>query len=990
MKFHNLCEYYIDCLKNDDLKIIFSIIKNIDKYVILSEEIGLSKTYFLTSDKYVQFLKYNFGKELYVGFPCYYDGTDKIAPLFIFKTNMRNSSSSVVDFESGIMNVGSFKTLKIFSEIPHEFISNESLLDSLSNYESLKDFFKPFTASTKWMNSNLLIDKQRGTSEGIYNQTILFRGDSLLASYSRGLTQELIALSKFDGEKLKNTALHSILGFNRTEPTENFQINKKDLFEILPLNPEQEKAIENAFSNDISVITGPPGTGKSQIIASFIINASINGQSVLVASKNNKAVDVIEDRVNSLCGIPFMMRQGSGQYLQKLNNYFDMLLSITASENDFDIYDELKDEYDSLSNEIHAINELINETIRLRNTVDKKEREICHLRSKKALYDYAKSNDDSNKLIHNKESIRLLIRKIDISSSLFKKLIYFLLKKNKQKQYTELLQSIINIFHEIGISDYDENTTYSPYCINDYKHYINEYSQAIAACIKLQEYFSFLRKLEVSQDLLALYSKQREKHRDRIDCARRLWDKYLTVHYGNAGIKERQEMLDVKADISDAIQLDRHLIPFDKLIPLKDSLPCWAVTSLSAYGRIPMIPRFFDYVVIDEASQCDIASALPLLYRAKKAVIVGDPNQLRHISSIKPMIHRTLMNQHSIIHSRFSFLSSSLFDLASTVRKPLLIRNHYRCHPDIINFSNVYFYNGKLRTATDITSLKRLENYKEGITWIDVKGKTEQPKTGSAININEAENVIITLKSIISSGFTGSIGVVSPFRAQVNLLQTRIINDSFLNDEIIRNSIIIDTTHKFQGDEKDVIIFSPTISSGTPKSSLYFLNEQKNVFNVAITRAKANLLIVGDLNYCANCNVDFLKSFTNFISKPVTKLERTIISNTSNEVSSEIEDLFEELLVSTGIRAIRQYSECSYLLDFAIITQKRKLDIEVDGEMYHKDWNGETIIQDIIRDNILEVNGWEILRFWSYEILDNPGPCIKKIKDWIYNNKTRE
>lgn len=88
--------------------------------------------------------------------------------------------------------------------------------------------------------------------------------------------------------------------------------------------------------------------------------------------------------------------------------------------------------------------------------------------------------------------------------------------------------------------------------------------------------------------------------------------------------------------------------------------------------------------------------------------------------------------------------------------------------------------------------------------------------------------------------------------------------------------------------------------------------------------------------------------------------------------------------MQAGVTAISQFSACNYSLDFAVIEEDgRKLDIEIDGEMYHKDWNGETIIQDRIRDNILEMNDWTIMRFWSYEVLDCPQLCIRKIKSWI-------
>ena len=78
-------------------------------------------------------------------------------------------------------------------------------------------------------------------------------------------------------------------------------------------------------------------------------------------------------------------------------------------------------------------------------------------------------------------------------------------------------------------------------------------------------------------------------------------------------------------------------------------LPCWAVTSLSARGRLPFEPGVFDLVVIDEASQCDIASALPLLYRARRAVIIGDPLQLKHVSTVVPQQDRLMQAAHGLV-----------------------------------------------------------------------------------------------------------------------------------------------------------------------------------------------------------------------------------------------------------------------------------------------------------------------------------------------------
>ena len=127
---------------------------------------------------------------------------------------------------------------------------------------------------------------------------------------------------------------------------------------------------------------------------------------------------------------------------------------------------------------------------------------------------------------------------------------------------------------------------------------------------------------------------------------------------------------------------------------LKKYLPCWAITSLSTHGRIPE-PGFFDLLVIDEASQCDIASVIPLLYRAKRVVVIGDPNQLSHISSLSVNQDTQLLTKHGLIDSyaTWGYSKNSLFDRALGVCHSDNIVNlleHHRSHADI-EFSNTQF-----------------------------------------------------------------------------------------------------------------------------------------------------------------------------------------------------------------------------------------------------------------------------------------------------------
>ncbi|MEE1062298.1 MAG: DUF559 domain-containing protein [Paludibacteraceae bacterium] len=104
------------------------------------------------------------------------------------------------------------------------------------------------------------------------------------------------------------------------------------------------------------------------------------------------------------------------------------------------------------------------------------------------------------------------------------------------------------------------------------------------------------------------------------------------------------------------------------------------------------------------------------------------------------------------------------------------------------------------------------------------------------------------------------------------------------------------------------------------------------------------------------------------------------------EQVSDWERYFYSALYDSGIKTIPQYPADKYKLDLAIIKGDSMLDIEVDGEMYHKDWNGELSYRDQLRNQRLFELGWDVKRFWVYEIRDNLQECIEKIRSWIENH----
>ena len=266
-------------------------------------------------------------------------------------------------------------------------------------------------------------------------------------------------------------------------------------------------------------------------------------------------------------------------------------------------------------------------------------------------------------------------------------------------------------------------------------------------------------------------------------------------------------------------------------------LTCWGVTSLSARGRIPLEEGFFDLLVIDEASQCDIASAMPLLYRAKRAVIIGDPTQLRHVSSLEATRDEQLLERSGMLdHLDWSYSARSLFDLASSVGDPedlVTLRDHHRSHADIIEFSNREFYEGQLRVATRYETLKR--DYGPAVRWIHVEGQVQKQAGGSVYNTAEVQAIIAELERLADQGYKGTVGAVTPFRPQANRLHDAAYSRDRLTRFLHDADFQVGTAHSFQGDERDLMIFSPVVANGIAEGSLRFLNSNANLFNVAVT-----------------------------------------------------------------------------------------------------------------------------------------------------------
>lgn len=414
----------------------------------------------------------------------------------------------------------------------------------------------------------------------------------------------------------------------------------------------------------------------------------------------------------------------------------------------------------------------------------------------------------------------------------------------------------------------------------------------------------------------------------------------------------------------------------------------------------------FDYVIIDEASQVDIVTGALALSCAKNVVIVGDLKQLPNVVNNKTKeISNSIYNKYKLneayMYSENSLLSS-ICKLFSDVPKTLL-KEHYRCHPKIIDFCNKKFYDDELIILTDEDSCDSpLEVYKT------VKGNHERN------HYNQRQIDVIVKEIIPKINEKESVGIVSPYRNQINELKYEISNEN----------IEVDTVHKYQGREKAIILLSTV--SDKPDEFM----DNANLFNVAISRAEKKLVIVvsdneellensniGDLiRYIEYNNLEIINSnvysifdllYSSYSEKLLEFLEKhkkVSKYNSENLINALIEKVlnYEEF---KELDKVLHYPLNMFIRDTSKLNEKelkyvtnslthtdflifRKIDkipvlvVEVDGYAFHAN-NPKQLERDRMKDKILEKYNIPILRLPT-----NGSGEEEKIKDklnWILN-----
>jgi len=587
----------------------------------------------------------------------------------------------------------------------------------------------------------------------------------------------------------------------------------------LPLTPAQSAIIESARSSPLTVVTGPPGTGKSYTIAAIMLDAMLNGQTVLLASQMEKAVEVVTNSVEERAG-PLAIARTGGRATQRALS--SKIKKITGPKNnlgetvDSSVQDCGARHYE-LTQQLQQLEQGFQNAIEAEQQWSEMHRD-CE--RSEPLLPFPVQDLDS-KLV--RKARKLFQRSIESRAA-----NRGFLRKWWGKWNHHRVRKLLQIPGDpSNATENDVKSMMQFYCLRaDFQDFEARLKHPFLADIIWEQ----------------TCDTERDRHRCALELLRLMRKRRMRTLVSNqhhrAALRDLGKLLrrrnrELKSELKKNIAA--HL--------LTDAFPGWASTTRSLCEVLPATPALFDVVVIDEASQCDLALASVALMRGKRAVVVGDPNQLRHVCFLSRTREQAycVRNELSSDEQRQFHYRRSLFDVAADAveqRNFYMLDEHFRSHPHIISFSNRAFYDGELKIMTGRPS----DGGQVAITVNQVSGVREPD---SSVNPAEIDKVIELVGQQIEQNREGpavSIGIVSPFRDHADQLQRRII-DNFSSEVISRHGLVVGTAHSLQGDEKDIILFTTSIDCDAHRSSLHFL-ETPNLFNVAITRARHQLFVV--------------------------------------------------------------------------------------------------------------------------------------------------
>lgn len=546
---------------------------------------------------------------------------------------------------------------------------------------------------------------------------------------SRGLLSDLEKLAGLPEHEF-TTPTAELLGHAQSASLSSGQIQAPAIPAIL--SNTQTQALRSASKHSLSVVVGPPGTGKSFTLAAIALDHAARGQSVLICTRTTAALDAVEARLQEqLSDSRMLVRTGDHRMLRGLKNKLDFWLSGGLSPPTLEDLEATERRFESIQGRLNSVERSIKNCVK------------HHTRWAGTL---------------NRSDLMSRWRKFWSKYAL------------KNTNVATLLQ------------DYDE---------------------------------ALMRSVQVNRERLR--GQLQMRLHESLQANRDLIRDFRTAIGARTDLKQKEffERIDLRA--------------------LLKSLPIWMSTTHPVSDSLPMERGLFDVALVDEASQSDLASVLPICQRAQRVVVAGDPQQLRHLTFISREEQKRIADEHGLdspTSETLDYRSTSALDRVSEQLQEqsqiVFLDEHFRSQRSIIRFPNEEFYQGRLKVMRSYP-----RNEVPALFFNPVKGK----RTDDGTNAEEALALCEKLTALVDQAMHNeSFGVLSPFRAQVDFLADTIY--SRLDSACIeKHSVIVGTAHELQGQERDHMLLSLALDDSS-HSAAYRFAEKPDVFNVSVTRAR--------------------------------------------------------------------------------------------------------------------------------------------------------
>ena len=570
-------------------------------------------------------------------------------------------------------------------------------------------------------------------------------------------------------------------------------------------NYSQKQAIEAALRDRVSMIEGPPGTGKTTAILSIVANLIVRGKRVAVVSKNNSAIDNIKEELDALKLPTFYLRLGNSKIMQTLEETIKETVSKTLEQAAqlSDVSFE-ESELAGLYSQMKKMEADINRLIVMKNQQQEDENQLRHLEKRQEAFH--ESREFPNLYRYQRKALETLRKEIDRIAHSLQRLdesdAYFfwdrLLNRFRWKMSREQFQA------DGLLLQFQLEHLYL-------KREIDQFASELERAGLLQK----------QKELAGLYTDQ------YIKSSLQALQKFLLSYCSDEGyqtaaatilscIKEGRICYECRDEL-------RHVYPV--ILTTADALVYNFKDMLENGSKI-------DYIIMDEASQCDLLAGIPVLYLANSCVVVGDQKQLSAITG-NPFGKLPVVDE-LYDYYRETFLSSvrKVWEL-----QPTLLREHYRCDYSIINYCNKFYYDGDLIIYTDA--------HEDAIQLLRVEqGKYTAISQSGTSFYNERE--ILSIEGLTGPKLQNTY-VITPFSGQGDQLKSHFHCDKD----------ICGTIHAFQGRGQDTVYFS------TVFNDLRFANGHlagdhclfsKELVNVAVSRSKKQFVLVSDTTYLRKKN----------------------------------------------------------------------------------------------------------------------------------------